>query len=87
MEIKKADSKGRVSGFEPGKYYSVVRDGLNIILNPLAEGGYTGTGNSLYGLVHKAVLNEGDTVIPADPALQALKEFIAKAEEVRKNAS
>lgn len=25
MEIKKADSKGRVSGFEPGEYYVIHR--------------------------------------------------------------
>jgi hypothetical protein len=25
MEIKKADSKGRVTGFEPGRYYQVVQ--------------------------------------------------------------
>jgi hypothetical protein len=34
MDIKKADSKGRVSGFEPGAYYTVVR-------------GHTGTGFAL----------------------------------------
>lgn len=26
MEIKKADSKGRVTGFEPEVYYQVLRD-------------------------------------------------------------
>lgn len=26
MEIRKADSKGRVTGFEPGSYYQVLRD-------------------------------------------------------------
>lgn len=26
MEIKKADSKGRVTGFEAGEYYQVLRD-------------------------------------------------------------
>lgn len=34
MEIRKADSKGRVTGFEPGGLYSVVR-------------GHTGTGVAL----------------------------------------
>lgn len=34
MDIKKADSKGRVSGFTPGAYYTVVR-------------GHTGTGFAL----------------------------------------
>lgn len=27
MEIKKADSKGRVSGFEPGQYYEIYEAG------------------------------------------------------------
>lgn len=26
MEIKKADSKGRVSGFDPGYYYAIDRE-------------------------------------------------------------
>ena len=26
MEIKKADSKGRVTGFEPGEYYAFDRE-------------------------------------------------------------
>lgn len=39
MEIKKADSKGRVSGFEQGTYYQVVqeRDGRTILI-PVKEG-------------------------------------------------
>ena len=31
MEIKKADSKGRVTGFEPGRYYEVIRQEHGII--------------------------------------------------------
>lgn len=36
MEIKKADSKGRVSGFIPGDYYTVSRTDLGtLIVTPL----------------------------------------------------
>lgn len=61
MEIKKADSKGRVTGFEPGRYYSLVRDDLSIILNPLHEGGYTDR-NEVEGVLH-----EGETVTAYQP--------------------
>lgn len=42
MEIKKADSKGRVTGFTPGKYYSVERTPSEFTLHEFSEGGYTG---------------------------------------------
>lgn len=38
MEIRKADSKGRVTGFEPGALYTVIR-------------GHTGTGIALNQLI------------------------------------
>lgn len=37
MEIRKADSKGRVTGFEPGRYYEIVSsDHEVVILSPVA---------------------------------------------------
>lgn len=37
MEIKKADSKGRISGFEPGSQYRVARTETNeMIIKPVA---------------------------------------------------
>lgn len=68
MDIKKADSKGRVSGFEPGKYYSVARTEQGITLHVLHEGGYTG-GPGPHGFVHPARWWDSDAqkgVYPGD---------------------
>ena len=38
MDIRKADSKGRVTGFEPGKYYEVGRDSKgHLHLRPVGD--------------------------------------------------
>lgn len=49
MEIRKADSKGRVTGFEPGKIYTVSRvvGGTAVILNPIEPAPFPGGSVSL----------------------------------------
>lgn len=40
MDIRKADAKGRVTGFEPGTHYEVHDTPLGYALKPLTAGGY-----------------------------------------------
>lgn len=69
MEIKKADSEGRVSGFDPGEYYWFVKlsplesalaedlewmDGKEEALNHPPGRGYTGGSDKPHGPVHEA---------------------------------
>lgn len=58
MEIRKADSKGRVTGFEPGAYYNLfeTEDGFQVVR--LSEGGY------LQGLPTQVTLNPGENILP-----------------------
>lgn len=45
MDIRKADAKGRVTGFPPGAYYEIHETPIGYVLRPVAAGGYvSGTG-------------------------------------------
>lgn len=59
MEIRKADSKGRVTGFEPGKIYAFDREKgyfSEVVIHP---GGFVPPEGAMSGVLHK-----GETVIP-----------------------
>lgn len=36
MEIRKADAKGRMTGFTPGAYYELHHTALGVVLKPVA---------------------------------------------------
>lgn len=57
MDIRKADAKGRVTGFTPGTHYEVHFTPLGYVLKPLAAGGYT-QASPYAGTVH-----EGDFIV------------------------
>lgn len=74
MEIKKADSKGRVSGFVPGLYYGVERTSSSHVLTSL-------------GVDMVQIAIQGDTVISEEAKLYMLKHGIDPNEVPRDSAN
>lgn len=70
MDIKKTDSKGRISGFKPSRYYRLESQGLGVKIEELwfesaieyGEGPLNDSGVqylSSFGLDHRLILREG----------------------------
>lgn len=74
MEIKKADSKGRVSGFIPGIYYGVERTSSSHVLTSL-------------GVDMIQIAIQGDTVISEGAKLYMQKHGIDPNEVPRDSAN